>query len=108
MYYLIYVYFDPSASLYDDGVININETGDAFDTIEEGYQYIEKELIDHIKVDASEGEIDPQEIKAHFSKNEKTKEATVDLFYQGQLLYRYIYWLKSAWLYDYEIKNKNK
>ena len=107
MYYLIYVYFDPSVSLYDDDVVMLDQDWSAYETIEEAYQYIENELVGHLKVDAAEGEVDPSEIEAVIKRKDDTR-ATVDLLFEGQLLYRYEFWIMPAWLYNDEIEEKNK
>ena len=96
MYYLIYIAFYPSASLYDDNVISFRESSESFDTIEEAQEYIKWNLVMEIKVESSEGEVDPEEIEVYYHEKEEKNKATLDAFYLGDFLLRYECWIMES------------
>ena len=94
MYYLIYVSFDPSASLYENNVIDFHNSGMAFDTLEEAQEYIKEDLVINMKEEASEGMVGLDEIDVEY--HQRGDKVTLDAFYDEELILRYECWIMKS------------
>ena len=94
MYYVVYIGYEPDASLYERNVISFHQACETFESIEEARKYIKEYIIDDLKLDVSAGEVDINEIEVDYSEN--NDRVRLEAYYGDTCIYVYECWIMES------------